>query len=87
MDTYRNLTIKSLFLLKLASMPSFHFDFVLKTDDDVYINLKASSRLVVFIIILLYRYFSLQTLSQEVKKHQYFFFSPKLLLGHLESMT
>ncbi len=44
-DTYRNLTIKSLFLLKLASMPSFHFDFVLKTDDDVYINLKASSRL------------------------------------------
>ncbi len=43
-DSYANLSIKSLFLLKLASSPDFPFSYVLKTDDDVFVNLRSLAR-------------------------------------------
>ncbi len=49
MDNYTNLSIKSLFLLKLAAAPSFPFPFVLKTDDDVYVNLQVKMMEVIFL--------------------------------------
>ena len=39
-DTYRNLTVKSLMLLKWFSKSCKNVPYVLKTDDNVYINLK-----------------------------------------------
>nr|XP_050050571.2 beta-1,3-galactosyltransferase 4-like [Dermacentor andersoni] len=37
-DTYRNLTLKSVFLLKWAFMYCSRAQFLLKTDDDVFVN-------------------------------------------------
>ena len=39
-DSYANLTVKSLMLLKWFSKSCKNVPYVLKTDDDVYINLK-----------------------------------------------
>jgi beta-1,3-galactosyltransferase 1 len=45
-DNYSNLTIKSLMLLKWYTMSCSHVPYVLKTDDDVYINLANLYKLV-----------------------------------------
>ncbi|KAH7981154.1 hypothetical protein HPB49_022088 [Dermacentor silvarum] len=39
-DTYRNLTLKSVFLLKWAFMYCSRARFLLKTDDDVFVNME-----------------------------------------------
>jgi hypothetical protein len=45
-DTYANLTVKSLMLLKWFSQECHKVPYVLKTDDDMYINLKQLFQLV-----------------------------------------
>ena len=45
-DTYANLTVKSLMLLKWFSRECHQVPYVLKTDDDMYINLKQLFQLV-----------------------------------------
>lgn len=46
-DSYANLTLKSVMLLKWFSMECDHIPYVLKTDDDMYINLKELFQLTV----------------------------------------
>ena len=45
-DTYANLTVKSLMLLKWFSKECVKVPYILKTDDDMYINLKQLFQLV-----------------------------------------
>ena len=43
MDSYNNLTIKSIYILKyyIRNAAKFKIDYLLKTDDDSFINLEA----------------------------------------------
>ncbi len=45
-DTYANLTVKSMMLLKWYTKECHKVPYVLKTDDDMYINLKQLFQLV-----------------------------------------
>lgn len=45
-DTYNNLTIKSLMLLKWVKNNCNSTNYVMKTDDDVYINMKNLAQLI-----------------------------------------
>ena len=47
-DTYANLTVKSLMLLKWFTKECDKVPYILKTDDDMYINLKQLFQLVSF---------------------------------------
>ncbi len=42
-DSYNNLTLKSMFMLKFATnlLPSTPFGFLLKVDDDAFVNVRA----------------------------------------------
>lgn len=40
MDTYNNLTLKTLFMLKYVQQSNCTPRFVMKVDDDIYLNLK-----------------------------------------------
>ena len=55
-DTYANLTVKSLMLLKWFTKECDKVPYILKTDDDMYINLKQLFQLVSFFYIPLFKY-------------------------------